>query len=128
MGWGLGRRGHFSFLLPEARVTSGPGRGKSVSGRRGRSIWGCGPPMAAKGWRWAQATGSVGGLGYRGGDGLSVLTGSSQLTLSRSTGSVTECPLTPYIQVAREEGTELLLRLKMGFPTLLLINNSQHLP
>lgn len=61
VGWGLGRRGHFYFLLPEARVTSGPGRGKGVSERRGRSIWGCGH-LGAKGWRWApaQAAGPVG--------------------------------------------------------------------
>ena len=57
-----------------------------------------------------------GALGYRGGNRLSDLTGSSQLTLSCSTGSVTEILLTLYVQVAREEGTELLLRLKMGFP------------
>lgn len=60
-----------------------------------------------------------GALGYRG-DRLSVLTGSSQLTLSCSTDSVTEFLLTLYVQVAREEGTELLLRLKMGFPRVAL--------
>ena len=61
-GWGLGRRAHFYFLLPEAQATSGPGRGKGVSGRRGRSIWAVGLHLGAKGWRWApaQAAGSVG--------------------------------------------------------------------